>query len=310
MKHLNHTVAIISAIGSLLPLQSFAQLQTEAHIQRGEPAATVNRILDKCYLRQGQSLLTKDENGTIWELRDARWNTEDERVTETDNLNGLEKSVALVIQCSHYRFKESRSPNYTPWVAAKLDGDEFEAARALGLPAYFTLEKRTDAAQWAVHTKNVLVDELAALGGVRPQMPVKLTKPSQEECKDGVVSFDIGRSTIPEDEKCISCKGSGREPLHPTDNCYTCNGAGRVDPATRDMCRACNGRKTLESGSKCYVCNGTGQIRRVSGGNVPSTSGQTTEPKSNDHQFNANGYCKRCGWERDYVTREKRPCIK
>lgn len=27
------------------------------------------------------------------------------------------------------------------------------------------------------------------------------------------------------------------------------------------------------------------------------------------HVFNANGYCTRCGWERDYIARTDRPCV-
>lgn len=41
--------------------------------------------------------------------------------------------------------------------------------------------------------------------------------------------------------------------------------------------------------------------------NAPSESSTSTPPIG--HSFNAHGYCKLCGWERDYVTRTQRPCV-
>ncbi len=58
------------------------------------------------------------------------------------------------------------------------------------------------------------------------------------------------RLTIPRNETCEQCKGSGVEPGHSTSNCSTCNGVGKVRQSTGFFSIA----------STCPTCGGTGKI--------------------------------------------------
>jgi len=77
--------------------------------------------------------------------------------------------------------------------------------------------------------------------------------------------------TIPRNERCTKCKGSGAESDSDIKTCETCHGSGRVTQTRRTpfgvmqtsgICPTCRGEgKTIKN--ECNICDGTGLVRKT-----------------------------------------------
>lgn len=76
--------------------------------------------------------------------------------------------------------------------------------------------------------------------------------------------------TVPRNETCAHCKGSGAESDDDIERCSDCNGAGYVKRTqrtpfgmfqTQGMCSTCHGRGQKIK-KKCHICEGEGIVRR------------------------------------------------
>ena len=72
--------------------------------------------------------------------------------------------------------------------------------------------------------------------------------------------------TVPMNEKCDSCKGSGSAEGKEPDECPTCNGAGRIRAqqgffTIERACQTCGGQGTIIK-EACKKCGGAGRIRK------------------------------------------------
>jgi molecular chaperone DnaJ len=77
--------------------------------------------------------------------------------------------------------------------------------------------------------------------------------------------------TIPRNETCSRCKGSGAESENDIETCSQCHGSGRVTQARRTpfgmmqstiICPSCRGEgKTIRN--PCSICDGTGLVRKT-----------------------------------------------
>lgn len=84
--------------------------------------------------------------------------------------------------------------------------------------------------------------------------------------------FGAGKTiTIPRNEKCSRCKGSGAERESDIETCGTCHGSGTVTQTRRTpfgimqtsgICPSCRGQgKTIKH--ECPICDGTGLVRKT-----------------------------------------------
>jgi hypothetical protein len=64
------------------------------------------------------------------------------------------------------------------------------------------------------------------------------------------------------------------------------------------LCPTCLGKGSIRDDLKCSRCDGMGLIE----GKV-NLSPPIDTTKYGEHEFNKNGFCSKCGWERDFLVR-------